>query len=118
MLIFHSYVGLPEGIFNGNFRILNEGTVPYKLNYLSKMLIFHSYVGLPEGIFNGNFRILNEGTVPYKLNYLSKMLIFHSYVGLPEGIFNGNFRILKWRYCTVLYKTIFCGDIHLHRPEQ
>ena len=31
-------------------------------------------------------------------------------------MFNGNFRILKWRYCTVPCKAIFCGDIPLHRP--
>ena len=30
------------------------------------------------------------------------------------AFFNANFRILKWRYCK--YKTIFCGDIPLHRP--
>ena len=29
---------------------------------------------------------------------------------------NGNFRILKWRYCTIYCKAIFCGDIPLHRP--
>ena len=23
--------------------------------------------------------------------------------------------ILRWRYCTVRYKAIFCGDIPLHR---
>ena len=33
-----------------------------------------------------------------------------------ENPFNGNSRILKWRYCTIQYKAIFCGDIPLHRP--
>ena len=31
-------------------------------------------------------------------------------------LLNGNSRLLKWRYCTIWYKAIFCGDIHLHRP--
>jgi hypothetical protein len=35
--------------------------------------------------------------------------------GVGKISFNGNFKILKRRYCTVPYKTIFCGDIALHR---
>ena len=31
---------------------------------------------------------------------------------------NGNFRILKWRYVSTIFLAIFCGDIHLHRPEK
>ena len=27
-------------------------------------------------------------------------------------------RILKWRYVRTIFLAIFCGDIHLHRPEK
>jgi len=36
--------------------------------------------------------------------------------GFQRRFINGNSRILKWRYCPVPYKGIFCGDIPLHRP--